>query len=175
MRRKYFSYWAKYNCKWIIVAQYLRWLLKFPFQDVLSAALDAGTAVGVILVYFWWICLNIEVCATNLCLSMFQFAVPAERDCWGSQYIELVRTLAHLQRSCISWCSRWGNQVFNRTADWNFIPYKTLPEGQTFGYVTFSCLIWSDLTRETQPQVTLEESTVVVLLSRHVLVTNLYM
>ncbi|KIK00651.1 hypothetical protein K443DRAFT_7500 [Laccaria amethystina LaAM-08-1] len=35
IRRKYFSYWAKYNY-------------------VLSAALDAGTAVGVILVFFWY-------------------------------------------------------------------------------------------------------------------------
>ncbi|TFY79094.1 hypothetical protein EWM64_g4917 [Hericium alpestre] len=34
IRRRFFPFWAKYNY-------------------VLSAALDAGTAVGVILVYFW--------------------------------------------------------------------------------------------------------------------------
>lgn len=66
VRRKHFSYWAKYNCEfsvcragvgsavpaWARLAGCLWFFFAFVI-DVLSAALDAGTAVGVILVFFW--------------------------------------------------------------------------------------------------------------------------
>jgi hypothetical protein len=53
IRRRYFPYWAKYNCK---SSKGLPWhvpIILMNVTDVLSAALDAGTAIGVILVYFW--------------------------------------------------------------------------------------------------------------------------
>jgi len=54
VRRKYFSYWAKYNCMWLsgFVDDCSDKSLVL-IKDVLSAALDAGTAVGLILIYFW--------------------------------------------------------------------------------------------------------------------------
>ena len=52
LRRKYFATWAKYNCQWICTTLKAYHSLEL-FTDVLSAALDAGTAIGTILVYFW--------------------------------------------------------------------------------------------------------------------------
>ncbi|PCH41947.1 small oligopeptide transporter, partial [Wolfiporia cocos MD-104 SS10] len=88
IRRRHFSFWAKYNY-------------------VLSAALDGGTTVSTILIYFW-------------------------------QVIERLSNLQYPQNGRIGehtiqqW---WGNTVFKNTTDWNSVPMKGLPAGQTFGYV----------------------------------------
>ncbi|KAI0321448.1 OPT oligopeptide transporter protein-domain-containing protein [Amylostereum chailletii] len=83
IRKRHFGWWAKYNY-------------------VLSAALDCGTAVATLLVYF--------------CLQYPRHGTV------GRGTIE-------------SW---WGNTVYMDTADWNALPLKTVPEGDTFGYV-LSC------------------------------------
>jgi hypothetical protein len=53
IRRKYFAYWAKYNCTSDIKTSIVSMMADSSSLDVLSAALDAGTAIGIILVYFW--------------------------------------------------------------------------------------------------------------------------
>jgi len=78
VRRSHFSFWAKYNY-------------------ILSAALDAGTAIGIILVFF--------------CL---QYPLRGEI---GENTIQ-------------KW---WGNRVFRETADWEYVPLRTVPAGTTFG------------------------------------------
>ena len=54
VRRRRFSFWAKYNCTFVPcdiprVANADPWAC----EDVLSAALDAGTAISVVLIFFW--------------------------------------------------------------------------------------------------------------------------
>ncbi|KIM72458.1 hypothetical protein PILCRDRAFT_99382 [Piloderma croceum F 1598] len=78
IRRWHFSFWAKYNY-------------------VLSAALDAGTAIGFMLVYF---CLQFPLSGTI-----------------GANTIQ-------------QW---WGNRVYMETADWQYVPLKTVSSGNPFG------------------------------------------
>lgn len=54
IRRRYFSFWAKYNC--MLVLHIIPWVENadpWVCEDVLSAALDAGTAISVVLIFFW--------------------------------------------------------------------------------------------------------------------------
>lgn len=53
LRRWHFSFWAKYNCMCLCHFLFSRRLNIHSRSDVLSAALDGGTAIGVMLVYFW--------------------------------------------------------------------------------------------------------------------------
>ena len=69
LRRRYFPLWAKYNCKSASLLSLSRSICtsssgfvrvaQCPYNvapsDVLSAALDAGTAIGTLLVYFWYV------------------------------------------------------------------------------------------------------------------------
>ena len=50
LRRRYFPFWAKYNCMYSIYFALRNYA--DAVVDVLSAALDAGTAVSTLLVYF---------------------------------------------------------------------------------------------------------------------------
>jgi hypothetical protein len=50
LRRRHFTFWAKYNCTF---TRFPTQVMSHGVADVLSAALDAGTAIGVLLVYFW--------------------------------------------------------------------------------------------------------------------------
>ena len=55
VRRRHFSWWAKYNCEPLhpsvaVVLGKLR--LTLPSKDVLSAALDSGVAIAAILIFF---------------------------------------------------------------------------------------------------------------------------
>lgn len=53
IRRRHFPFWAKYNCTDLSCRFRAHELTLMLFgADVLSAALDAGTAVSTILVYF---------------------------------------------------------------------------------------------------------------------------
>ena len=53
IRRRHFPFWAKYNCADLSCRLRGHELTLMLFgADVLSAALDAGTAVSTILVYF---------------------------------------------------------------------------------------------------------------------------
>ena len=51
IRRRHFSWWTKYNCT------FLFYKLSRDFHtellDVLSAALDSGVAISVVLIFFW--------------------------------------------------------------------------------------------------------------------------
>ncbi|KAI5124229.1 hypothetical protein M0805_005078 [Coniferiporia weirii] len=78
VRRRYFSWWAKYNY-------------------VLSAALDSSIALGALLIFF---CLEFPR-NNNIGLNSVQ-----------------------------AW---WGNNVYKDTADWNYLPYRTVEPGSTFG------------------------------------------
>jgi hypothetical protein len=56
IRRRHFNWWAKYNCecrpfKVLLDGSHLR-PSPFLIVDVLSAALDCGTAVGTLFVFF---------------------------------------------------------------------------------------------------------------------------
>jgi OPT oligopeptide transporter protein len=52
IRRRHFNWWAKYNCNHENPYHILRELTNLLPIDVLSAALDCGTAVGTLLVFF---------------------------------------------------------------------------------------------------------------------------
>lgn len=51
IRRRHFSWWAKYNCTLPFV--FSRTILTLLCADVLSAALDSGVAISIILIFFW--------------------------------------------------------------------------------------------------------------------------
>ena len=87
--------------------------------DVLSAALDAGTAIGTILVFFMYVC---RVCCGEVDSSQLR----------SLQYPDDGRIG---QSSVLSW---WGNTVWVNTADWNGTPFITLEPGQTFGPSSWS-------------------------------------
>lgn len=153
VRRKHFSYWAKYNCEfsvcragvgsavpaWARLAGCLWFFFAFVI-DVLSAALDAGTAVGVILVFFW--CVVFFVLSEFLVAEARQSAISVERQYRETQHTRMVRALfPHLR---IGWADgaarrRWGNTVYMDTLDWNMTSLRTLAKGHTFGCV-FPCL-----------------------------------
>ena len=81
--------------------------------DVLSAALDAGTAIGVLLVYFWCVGTRVAGCRVLTCGSL--------------QYPRNGRIGQH---SINLW---WGNTVFKNTTDWKGTPLRELAPGETFG------------------------------------------
>lgn len=81
-------------------------------EDVLSAALDAGTAIGVILVYFWFV----EICfASDSCSLECSLQYPMQGKI--GEY--------SIQR----W---WGNAVYKNTSDWLANSLVNLTNG-TFG------------------------------------------
>ena len=75
LRRKHFATWAKYNCKASL--SLLDGLELTCYADVLSAALDAGTAIGTILVYFW--CVSPATKSENSDPAGRQLAIPSKR------------------------------------------------------------------------------------------------
>jgi len=123
IRRRYFSFWAKYNCKPLAyrLCTRARLLKDLPCdEDVLSGALDAGTAVGVLAVYFMWV-----YCALIL-------SYPALISDVHGTSLQYPRHNTIGQDTVQKW---WGNTVFQHTADWKNMPLKTVPDGQTFGCV----------------------------------------
>jgi OPT family oligopeptide transporter len=69
IRKRHFQWWAKYNCEFILFALRKCWVLIpfYHFLDVLSAALDSGVAMSIIIIFF---CLqypkNGEIGANNV-------------------------------------------------------------------------------------------------------------
>lgn len=94
IRRRHFTFWAKYNY-------------------VLSAALDTGTAIGVLFVFFWWDTIYVHLHQLTK-VSSLQYPLEGRI---GALTIQ-------------KW---WGNTVFMQTADWSYAPLKTLTPGETFG------------------------------------------
>ncbi|KAN0103685.1 oligopeptide transporter [Russula decolorans] len=78
VRRRHFDWWAKYNY-------------------VLSAGLDAGYTVGLLIIFF-------------------TLQYPKN----GTIGLDSIQ----------NW---WGNTVYMKTADYTGVPFKSLPEGETFG------------------------------------------
>jgi hypothetical protein len=52
IRRRHFNWWTKYNCAFIVLLLFI--LLFSHFLDVLSAGLDAGVAISVVIIFFWY-------------------------------------------------------------------------------------------------------------------------
>ena len=52
IRRRHFNWWAKYNCECRPIEVLLDGSHPCPSVDVLSAAIDCGTAVGTLFVFF---------------------------------------------------------------------------------------------------------------------------
>lgn len=93
------------------------------FSDVLSAALDAGTSISTILIYFWYV-------SKNACLDLVH---PYDNSL---QYPLNGRIGLHTIQA---W---WGNTVFQNTADWKGTPLKVLrPSDPPFGYVVFALVL----------------------------------
>lgn len=91
--------------------------LIFSYSDVLSAALDAGTSISTILIYFWYGVISRHV---EMAL-IFHFSL---------QYPQNGRIGEH---NILQW---WGNTVYKNTSDWNALPLRELQQGETFGYVS---------------------------------------
>lgn len=54
VRRRHFSFWAKYNCMFVLhIIPCVANADTCVCEDVLSAALDAGTAISVVLIFLW--------------------------------------------------------------------------------------------------------------------------
>lgn len=53
IRRRHFSWWAKYNCEQL--RSYLMHQTLKTIEDVLSAALDSSIAIGSVLIFFWYV------------------------------------------------------------------------------------------------------------------------
>lgn len=96
------------------------WLGSLHFQwnvflTLYVAALDAGTAVGLILVFFWSV--SVSFLVTTVC-----------SNCTTSLEYPLNGTLGH--RTIQSW---WGNTVHKQTSDWNNAALRLVKSGDTFG------------------------------------------
>ena len=93
--------------------------MTFLSTDVLSAALDSGVAISVIVIFFTLqYPRNGEIGANNI----------------------------------MKW---WGNTVFTKTGDWDSVVLRTVPEGETFGWVpqcSFWVFAWSADYRVLDPQ-----------------------
>lgn len=50
IRKRHFNWWAKYNCEYPLSILFI--IGSLFFSDVLSAALDSGTAIGTLIVFF---------------------------------------------------------------------------------------------------------------------------
>ena len=57
IRRRHFAFWTKYNCELALASWQLHLWPMYP-SDVLSAALDAGTSISTILIYFMYSFIN---------------------------------------------------------------------------------------------------------------------
>lgn len=138
VRRRHFSYWTKYNCEWLIIHDYFFWATEggflFSIKDVLSAALDAGTAIGVILVYFW--CVSIySIFPSSSSLLPFFFIPPNWPWVCSLQYpFDGKETLSSVR----TW---WGNTVHKTTSDWQFGALRNAT-GHPFGWVLFLSLFF---------------------------------
>jgi hypothetical protein len=112
IRRRRFAWWAKYNCKGFF---HIRCFYVLTLVDVLSAALDCGTGVATVLIYFWFV-FPCGLCYTTDGIMSGSLQYPKN----GSVGLDTVQ----------SW---WGNSVYTNTADWNMSALKEMPWGQTFG------------------------------------------
>ena len=121
IRKRHFNWWAKYNC------EYRRWftLPAFPiidasplFVDVLSAALDCGTAIGTLIVFFVWDWYTFPWLCWQASLFFKSLQYP-RRGTIGENTIE-------------SW---WGNTVYLKTADQQALPLRKVVPGEFFGSV----------------------------------------
>ena len=77
IRRRRFSFWAKYNCTF--ESFIIPWVANADLRtctDVLSAALDAGTAISVVLIFFWWVLGGFITRGYSICP---QLTIPSER------------------------------------------------------------------------------------------------
>ena len=88
--------------------------------DVLSAALDAGTAVGLILIYFWYFLFFFRYLVSRMLIFFFFFKTSLQYPLNGNLGINTIQ----------QW---WGNQVFKNTLDWKSTPLRQLEQGATFG------------------------------------------
>jgi hypothetical protein len=52
IRRRHFSWWTKYNCECPLVRRHIINITHPAYTDVLSAALDSGVAVSVVIIFF---------------------------------------------------------------------------------------------------------------------------
>jgi len=117
IRRRRFSFWAKYNCTFEhFIVPWAASADLWTYADVLSAALDAGTAISVVLIFFWWV------------LAWFIMHEVAQ-DSRSLQY-PLNGSIG--ANSIQKW---WGNTVYQKTVDWNQRPLVELAKGAKFGYV----------------------------------------
>ncbi|KAJ7506251.1 hypothetical protein B0H11DRAFT_1707415, partial [Mycena galericulata] len=99
VRRKHLAYWTKCNY-------------------VLSVAVDAGTAVGVIIVFFRFV--TVSSFGHRLTMSL-GLQYPLDGDI-GSNSVP-------------KW---WSYTVFKPTLDWQSVPSRSLPAGESFGHVVAS-------------------------------------
>ncbi len=53
IRRRHFSWWAKYNCRFVLLCS--RENVLIMFADVLSAALDSGLAISSVIIFFTFV------------------------------------------------------------------------------------------------------------------------
>jgi len=135
VRRKHFSYWAKYNCMSSPIPCALT-LSDGCSTDVLSAALDAGTAVGVILVFFWWVQPIFNVHSQTMIYSLqYPHDGSIGRNTIQRWYVSSHHLLSSLFIGAQCHKNRWGNRVYMDTLDWHKTPLRKLSPGTTFGYV----------------------------------------
>jgi hypothetical protein len=98
IRRRRFGWWCKYNCELnFTIPEDAHFYGSLAGIDVLSAGLDAGYAIGFIIIFF--------------------ALLYPKNGTIGQDTIQM-------------W---WGNVVYTNTADYKGVPYKTVPNGGTFG------------------------------------------
>lgn len=75
--RRHFSWWTKYNCGLI---RYISRPITEDMIDVLSAALDSGVAISIVVIFFWYGIFPLWLTIIALICSTAQLAVPGERS-----------------------------------------------------------------------------------------------
>ncbi|TFY50826.1 hypothetical protein EVG20_g11306, partial [Dentipellis fragilis] len=100
---RHFSWWTKYNY-------------------VLSAALDSGTAVSILVIFFWYVALfplRLSLCDHP---NPLQLAIPGATERSALSFIG--------ETNILTW---WGNTVPFTGADNAGTPVRPLAPGETFG------------------------------------------
>ena len=117
IRRRHFSYWAKYNCTW------------YQFFGM-TALVTLGCLYRCIIccARCWdrsWFVTDLLLVGSSHTLSqagvyMLIFKTSLQYPLNGNIGLNTIQ----------KW---WGNQVFKDTLDWKFTPLRKLEEGATFG------------------------------------------
>jgi hypothetical protein len=115
IRRWHFSFWAKYNCmEFHLVLPGRRLTLALNQMSCLPLSMAALLSVSCLCTFGKHLSFNFELRVITRIYYSLEFPLAGTI---GANTIQ-------------QW---WGNRVFKETADWQYVPLKTVSPGNPFG------------------------------------------